>query len=210
MYAAIASDDDNEADGAFPAACEAMRTFVAIRLPLEVTELLKSIQAGLNRGLKGVSWVRPESIHLTLKFLGETDDAKALKVSAELEKAAQAVSPFTLEVGGAGSFPNARAPKVVWAGIKESVELSKLQKKIDERLTSIGFEAEKRPFTPHLTLCRIKSAEEGRALGKLVTEAGSGEQAKAAFTVDSFVFMKSVLKPSGAEHTAIKEFALKA
>lgn len=210
MYAAIASDDDNEADGELEAACEAMRTFIAIRLPLEVTELLKSIQTSLNRGLKGVSWVRPESIHLTLKFLGEIDDAKALKISAELQKATEGISPFKLEVGGVGSFPNAKAPKVVWAGIKESAGLLKLQKKIDERLASIGFEAENRPFTPHLTLCRIKSAEEGRALGKLVTESASGEQAKAAFTVDSFVFMKSVLKPSGAEHTAIKEFALKA
>lgn len=168
------------------------------------------MQASLNRGFHGASWVRPESIHLTLKFLGEIDDAKALKVSAELQKAAEGIGPFNLEVGGVGCFPNARAPKVVWAGIKESVELSKLQKKIDERLSSIGFEAEKRPFTPHLTLCRIKSAEEGRALGRLVTEAASGEQAKAAFTAGSFVFMKSVLKPSGAEHTAIKEFALKA
>ena len=106
-----------------------------------------------------------------------------------------------------GAFPNARAPKVVWAGIKESIELTKLQKSVDERLSSIGLEAETRPFTPHLTLCRIKSAEDGRALGRLI--AGLGEQAKASFTVSSFVFMKSVLKPQGAVHTDIKEFALK-
>ncbi|MCC6503092.1 MAG: RNA 2',3'-cyclic phosphodiesterase [Deltaproteobacteria bacterium] len=184
-----------------------MRTFVAIKLPSEVTELLRTIQASLNRGLKGTSWVRPESIHLTLKFLGEIDDAKVRDVAAGLEKAAEGFRPFSLEVGGVGAFPNARAPKVVWAGIKECAELTKLQKSVDERLSIIGFEAETRPFTPHLTLCRIKSAEDGRALGRLI--AGLGEQAKASFTVNSFVFMKSVLKPQGAVHTDIKEFALK-
>ena len=174
---------------------------------MEVTELLRAIQASLNRGFHGASWVRPESIHLTLKFLGEIDDAKVRDVAAGLEKAAEGFHPFSLEVGGVGAFPNARAPKVVWAGIKESAELTKLQKSVDERLSSIGFEAETRPFTPHLTLCRIKSAEDARAIGRLLSEAKP--QAKAAFDVGSFVFMKSVLKPQGAVHTDIKEFALK-
>ena len=83
-----------------------------------------------------------------------------------LKRRHEGFRPFSLEVGGVGAFPNARAPKVVWAGIKESIELTKLQKSVDERLSSIGLEAETRPFTPHLTLCRIKSAEDGRATWK--------------------------------------------
>jgi 2'-5' RNA ligase len=176
-------------------------------LPSEVKELLKTIQTGLDRGFKGVSWVKPQSIHLTLKFLGEIDDAKVRDAASELQKAAQGIGPFTLELEGVGSFPNARNPRVLWAGIKENVELLKLQKNVDERLESIGFEADNRPFTPHLTLCRIKSAEDGRSLGKLLSE--TKPEAKTAFTVTSFAFMKSVLKPSGAEHTPIQEFALK-
>jgi 2'-5' RNA ligase len=180
---------------------------VAIRLPSEVKELLKTIQTGLDRGFRGVSWVKPESIHLTLKFLGEIDDAKVRAATSELQKAALGIGPFTVELEGVGSFPNARNPRVIWAGIRENIALQKLYKNVEERLKSAGFEADDRPFTPHLTLCRIKSAEDGRALGRLLTEAKI--ESRAAFTANSFAFMKSVLKPSGAEHTPIQEFALK-
>jgi len=182
---------------------------VAISLPDEVKAFLKSIQAGLDRGFKAVSWVRPESIHLTLKFLGEIDEKKALAVETALESAAKGAGPFTLEAGGTGVFPNSRAPRVVWAGIRENGALLTLQKRIDEQLAAAGFEPDDRPFAPHLTLCRIKSAGDARAIGNLVTESGRKEQAKAAFTVNSFAFMKSVLKPQGAVHTVIKEFALR-
>jgi 2'-5' RNA ligase len=173
-----------------------------------VKNLLKAVQTGLDRGFRGISWVKPESIHLTLKFLGEIDDAKAGEISAGLKKASEGIGPFTLELEGVGCFPNTRNPRVLWAGIKESAPLLKLQKSVEERLSAIGFEAEDRPFTPHLTLCRIKSAQDGRVLGRLVSEAKP--QAKAGFTVSSFAFMKSVLKPSGAEYTPIQEFALTA
>ena len=181
---------------------------MAIKLPNEVKELLRAIQTGLDRGFRGVSWVKPESIHLTLKFLGEIDDAKVRAVAGELQKAVQGIGPFRVELEGVGSFPNARAPRVVWAGIRENAELTRLQKSVDERLSSIGFEPEDRPFTPHLTLCRIKSAEDGRSLGRLLSE--TAPEAQAAFPVSSFAFMKSVLKPSGAEYTTIQEFALPA
>lgn len=153
--------------------------------------------------------MRPESIHLTLKFLGEIDEKKALAVETALEAASVGIGPFTLEAGGVGVFPNPRAPRVVWAGVKESSELLTLQKRIDEQLAPAGFAPDDRPFTPHLTLCRIKSAGDAKAIGRLVTEPGLKEQAKAAFTVNSFAFMKSVLKPQGAVHTVIKEFALR-
>lgn len=169
---------------------------------------MRAIQTGLDRGFKGVSWVRPESIHLTLKFLGEIDDAKVRAVAAELKKAPSGIGPFKVELEGVGCFPNGRAPRVVWAGIRQNAELARLQKSVEERLSSIGFEPEDRPFTPHLTLCRIKSAADGRTLGKLISEAVP--EAKAAFTVSSFAFIKSVLKPSGAEYTPIQEFALTA
>lgn len=171
-------------------------------------ELLRAIQTGLDRSFRGVSWVKPESIHLTIKFLGEIDDAKVRAVAAGLEKAAQGIGPFNLELEGVGAFPNNRAPRVIWAGIKKCIELEKLQQNVEKSLASIGFEAEDRPFTPHLTLCRIKSAEDGRALGKLLSEVRP--EAKAAFPVTSFAFIKSVLKPSGAEYTPIREFALTA
>lgn len=129
-------------------------------------------------------------------------------MASGLVKAAQGIGPFNLELEGVGAFPNGRAPRVIWVGIKKSAELERLQQNVEKCLVSIGFEAEDRPFTPHLTLCRIKSAEDGRALGKLLSEARV--EAKTAFTVSSFAFIKSVLKPFGAEYTPIREFALTA
>lgn len=169
---------------------------------------MKTVQSSLDRGFKGVSWVRPDSIHLTLKFLGEIDDGKVREAGLALGKAATGIGPFMLEIEGVGAFPNARNPRVVWVGVKASQGLCALQRAVEVNLQSIGFEAEERPFTPHLTLCRIKSPDDGRALGRLITE--TKPEAKAAFTVSSFAFMKSVLKPSGAEYTPIQEFALTA
>lgn len=106
-----------------------------------------------------------------------------------------------------GAFPNPRNPRVVWAGIKAKSELLVLQQAVEKGLREMGFEAEDRPFTPHLTLCRIKSPEDGRAIGKLINE--TKPEASAVFTVSSFALMKSVLKPTGAIYTPIQEFALK-
>lgn len=187
---------------------EIIRTFVAIKLPEEVKDLLKAVQSSLDRGFNGVSWVRPDSIHLTLKFLGEIDDGKVREAALSLGKAPIGIGPFMIEIEGVGAFPNARNPRVVWVGIKENVQLLSLQRAVETHLQSIGFEAEERPFTPHLTLCRIKSPADGRALGRLITE--TKPEAKAAFTVTSFAFMKSTLKPTGAVYTPIQEFALEA
>jgi len=152
--------------------------------------------------------VKPDSIHLTLKFLGEIDDGKVREAGLALEKAPAGIGPFMLEIEGVGAFPNVRNPRVVWVGIKPSQGLCALQRAVETNLQSIGFEAEERPFTPHLTLCRIKSPADGKALGRLITE--TRPEARAAFTVSSFAFMKSVLKPTGAVYTPIQEFALKA
>lgn len=170
-------------------------------------ELLKAVQTALDRGFHGVNWVKPESIHLTLKFLGEIDDGKVRDAAASLERAAKGIGPFDLEIEGVGAFPNARNPRVVWVGIKANAELMKLQQAVEKCLQDIGFEEEERPFTPHLTLCRIKSPDDGRALGRLIAE--TKPQASKTFNVSSFAFMKSVLKPSGAVYTPIQEFALK-
>lgn len=184
-----------------------MRTFVAINLPHEAKELLRGVQTALDRGFRGVSWVKPESMHLTLKFLGEIDEARAADAAAALERAAAGAARFDLEIEGVGAFPNARNPRVVWAGVRPVPGLMALQQAVEKALRETGFEAEDRPFSPHLTLCRVKSPVDGRALGSLVAGAAP---VRTSFTVSSFAFMKSVLKPSGALHAPIKEFALKA
>ncbi len=155
---------------------------------------------------KDVSWTRPESIHLTLKFLGEIDPERVEGIYLELKKAAEGISPFSLSACGVGGFPGLKAPRVIWVGIKESAALTQLQKNIDERLAEFGFEKEDRPFHPHLTLCRIKSASAGRDIGKAASDVG--HEAYVAFKADSFVLFKSELNPKGAKYTALKRVML--
>lgn len=184
-----------------------IRTFIAIKIPVEVKEQLKAAQALLNRNFRAVSWARPESIHLTLKFLGEIDDTRTVEVGAALEEAARGVNPFSLTVEGVGGFPTPAHPRVIWAGINENPELSRLQDNIEKGLSHIGFETEERPFSPHLTLCRIKSPADSRGLSRLLAEVKP--QIKAEFGVSSFTLFKSVLHAKGAEYSALREITLK-
>lgn len=184
-----------------------IRAFIAIKLPFEVTKALRDLQALINRhSFKAVSWTRPDAIHLTIKFLGEIDGSKIDQIGWELKRAASGLSPFTLSTEGVGGFPNLRHPRVVWVGIKENSELAELQKNIDERLNSLGFEKEDRPFHPHLTLCRIKTVPDGREIGKIVTELNP--DIRMDFKVESFVLFKSILNPKGAEYFELKKIDL--
>ncbi len=154
-----------------------------------------------------MSWVRPSSIHLTLKFLGEVEEARIAGIGKALEAAAEGIGPFTVTAEGVGGFPNLKGPRVVWVGIKEEPALIKLQKNIDVRLSALGFEEEARAFHPHLTLCRVKSPSDGRELGRVITETRPevSEQWKAV----SFSLYKSVLSPKGAQYSVLKKIDLK-
>lgn len=107
---------------------------------------------------------------------------------------------------GVGGFPNLKAPRVIWAGVRENPELTRLQKNIDEGLSPLGFEKDDRPFQPHLTLCRIKSMASGRELGRLIGELKPDVTTE--FKAASFSLFKSVLSPKGAEYTVLKEIGL--
>lgn len=185
-----------------------IRAFIAIRIPSEVKEALRSVQALLDLGSRSINWARPESMHLTLKFLGETDERLIDTLGAGLESAASGIGPFKLTVEGVGAFPNKRRPRVIWAGIGESAELTELKQRVEDNVIPLGFEPEEREFSPHLTLCRIKTPEDSMLMGSALSEASP--PLKTEFTVYSVVLFKSVLRPKGAEYTAMKEAFLKA
>lgn len=184
-----------------------IRAFVAIKLPEELVARLKEVRDSLASSQKDVSWVRPGSIHLTLKFLGDIETEKVDTVAGALSMAASGVKAFTVKAAGVGGFPNLKSPRVVWVGIRESVELIGLQRNIDERLFESGFEKDDRPFHPHLTLARVKTPVAGRELGKRAEE--SKIDINVDFRADYFVLFRSVLSPKGAEYTELKRFDLK-
>ena len=184
-----------------------IRTFIAIELDETInaalTDLQEQLKAEVPRG--SVRWVRPEGIHLTLKFLGDVPANRIEEVEQALTQACVGFPAFSFSVGGLGCFPNPRRPRVVWVGVQEeSGTLNRLQKAIEDKMERLGFPAEGRRFHAHLTLGRTQrraSSDDVRRLGQLVEETNIGELGQMEARVVSL--MKSDLKPTGAVYTQL-------
>jgi 2'-5' RNA ligase len=184
-----------------------LRTFIAIALDEELRSNLDRLQENLSERMppRSVRWVRPEGIHLTLKFLGDTQPQLVDRVKAALEQAATQIRPFSFTVGGLGCFPSTRRPRVVWVGLHEpSGRLAHLRDCIEAEVAPLGFPTERRPFSPHLTLGRVQrraSSSEVREIGQVVAASTLGTVDEMAVT--EVLFMKSDLRPTGAVHTIL-------
>ena len=147
-----------------------------------------------------MKWVNPESIHLTLKFLGNITADKIVEITKAIENAAQTTPPFHLEVKGLGVFPNLKRVQVIWTGLRgDTDKLSQLQQRLESNLAGLGFPAESRPFTPHLTLARVRdqaSTDERQRIGQLITD--TEFEAVHPIEVDAISLMKSQLTREGA------------
>jgi len=190
---------------------EKIRAFIAIELPDAVSDALSLVRGRLRAERHPyVKWVDPGGIHLTLKFLGNIDAEKVSPITEAIARAAQGVSPFRLELGGLGAFPNLRRPNVIWVAVKGDVErLASLQRGIDHFLVPLGFSPESRPFTLHLTLGRLReraSAGERQSIGGSLITAKPEE---VPFEVGEISLMRSTLTPSGAIYSRLSSIPLK-
>ncbi len=190
---------------------EQIRAFIAIELPDELKLELGRLEAQLKSGKPpGVKWVDPDSIHLTLKFLGNIAIDRTGEITRAMEEAAEAVPPFQLEVKGLGVFPNLKRVQVAWVGLSgEVAKLGMLQQRIESNLVPLGFAPESRPFTSHLTLARLRhqaSLDERQRFGQLI--AGTRFEA-GAINVDAVSLMRSQLTREGAIHSRISSVRLK-
>ena len=181
---------------------DSIRAFVAIDLPehakqslAQLTEILRGAYVG------GLRTVRPEGIHLTLKFLGNIPANQVTQIGAEVGRAAAKHSAFDLTLGGIGVFPNRRSPQVLWAGVEGDLEtLRDIQSDLEGLLETLGFAREKREFNPHLTLARLDnrvSREERQRAVDVLEQAGFGPVAIRASSVS---LIRSILRPRGAEY----------
>ena len=191
---------------------EQVRSFIAIELPDEVKVGLAQLEAQLKlEKSPSVKWVDPSSIHLTLKFLGNIAVARISEITRAMEKAARGISPFHLEVTGLGVFPNLKRVQVVWVGIGGEVDkLGQLQQRIESNLVPLGFAAESRQFTPHLTLARLHdraSADERQRFGQLI--ASTKFEADYNIKVDSINLMRSQLTREGAIYSRLSSVKLR-
>ena len=191
---------------------EQVRSFVAIDLPDELRQLLSRVQTRLKAGSRApAKWVDPDSIHLTLKFLGNVDTDMINRITLVLQDAVRGIAPLHLEVKGLGAFPNLKRVQVVWVGMGGDLEgLSRLQRQIDSSLKSLGFTPESRPFNPHLTLARMRdraTPDERQRLGQLIE--GTSLEEIYSFRVDAINLMKSQLTREGAIYRRLAAIALK-
>ncbi len=184
-----------------------MRCFIAINLPESVKEILTGLQQELGQCGADIRWVRPENIHLTLKFLGDVNDQVVGDIVKILELAGKEHSAFDFDIFGTGVFPNMKSPRVLWVGLKTEECFESLHKMIEKGVASLGFKAEKRRFFPHLTLGRFRSS---RGKSSLIEKIRLFEKNRfGSFNIESVCLMQSILKPAGAEYTIMKEVFLK-
>ncbi len=152
-----------------------------------------------------VRWTAPDGLHLTLHFLGDVAPDDINKIARLIEAAANACSPFALTLGGLGCFPHTRRPRIIWAGVSGQTDtLITLQQALGEKLKTIGFAPEARPYSPHLTIGRVKDGLPQRQLTQLgqALEQAQGQVGQlAALHVAALSLMKSELKPAGAVYT---------
>lgn len=186
---------------------QSLRCFVAVNLPSAIKEKLGHIQEELRRSQADVSWVKPQNIHLTLKFLGEIGEKRVERVKEVLAKAVQGIGSFSLGLESLGVFPNLKSPRVVWVGVKETpAALVELQKAVEDGLAQIGFPKEKRKFSPHFTLGRVRSPRNLEALKNALAEVKA--QRLEEFRVESLELMRSQLSPQGSQYSVLEKFLL--
>ena len=184
---------------------DTVRAFIAIELDPAILETLGSLQARVRQDVppKLVRWTRPAGMHLTLKFLDEVPASQIEAIAEAMQGACAAHVPFSFALGGMGCFPNVRRPRVVWVGIDEpSGALSRLQGDVDRAMRPLGFALEKRRFSPHLTLGRVKGRDRGalEALGEYVSRA---KVKVGGMEVTAVHLMRSDLLPGGAVYSEL-------
>lgn len=179
-----------------------VRTFIAIDLPPSLQEALGGLEKELQEARAPITWVKPERIHLTLKFLGDVTPERIMEIQKNLEQVALQASSFPLEPVGCGAFPSLKQMRVIWVGLQaDGTGLSGLQQAVEEAMVQLGFKREERPFKPHLTVGRVKGRQHLRLLQELLLERQSFKAA--AFDVTELVLYKSELRPKGAHYTPL-------
>ena len=190
---------------------EQNRSFIAIELPDELKLELTRLETRLKLGKQPwVKWVDPYSVHLTLKFLGGIATDRVGEITRVMEEAVQGMSPFCLKVRELGVFPNLRRVQVVWVGMGGEVDkLGQLQQRLESNLVPLGFAPESRPFTPHLTLARLRDKaplDERSRFGQLIV--GTRFEAAGTIKVDAVNLMRSQLTRGGAIYSLINSVRL--
>lgn len=172
-----------------------MRAFIAAEISEEARVKVARLQDNLQSAGADVKWVEPRNLHLTLKFLGEIDKRKLPTLTEALTRCVAAFAPFPFWLEGVGTFPRPEHPRVIWVGVSEGKEnLIKLAQAVEKVCNSLGFTTEERPFSPHLTIGRVRTHTRLEAAPFKTSE---------PTRVDRLVLFQSTLSPQGPRYTPV-------
>lgn len=173
-----------------------VRAFLAIPLHALPRQQIASLQTELSGALPGIRWVRPDTIHLTLRFFGDANTDTLEKIRTSMLSVALRAAPFQVEACGLGAFPGQHRPRVVWLGLNPEEPLDLLYRNCQQELAKAGIAAEARDYSPHLTLGRFR--ERGPDLTPLLVR--YEDRAFGPLPVEQLVLFESRLRPGGASH----------
>ncbi len=179
-----------------------MRLFVAVEIDSAIRSRIHEFVSGLHAQIPEARWVRPEGLHITLKFLGNVADERRALIEEALGSLHE--RHVMLSLKGLGAFPNSRSPRVLWLGIESGPELERLAAAVDKQMASVGFAREKRAFSPHVTLARFNQRPRGN-LGSLLSDA---QPTFGTMTANEFHLYESKLSPQGSRYTKLASFKL--
>lgn len=180
------------------------RGFIAI--DIEPFSKLVQFENEIRNTGANVKLVEPENVHITLKFLGDTDKGYIDQIEEIIKDAVKETDSFEIQLKGAGVFPNQNYIKVMWIGIKNGVQIGKIASKIDEQISGLGFKKEKRGFSAHLTIARVRSAKNKEKILQIIEKYRDMEFGN--FKVNYIKLKKSELTSKGPIYTTLKEIKL--
>ena len=180
------------------------RGFIAV--DIDAFPKLLDFEKEIKDSKSNIKLIKPENIHITLKFLGDTDINLIEEINNILENIVKEIKPFKIKLEGAGFFPNKNYIKIIWIGIKKEEQLKIIAQKIDNQLFKMGFKREGRKFSPHLTIGRVRSAKNKDKILKIIEKYKDFQFAE--IKVNAIKLKKSELTPKGPIYTDIKKIKL--
>ncbi len=183
-----------------------LRCFIAIDIPKEIKENISEVINLLSKYGADIKWVKPENLHITLKFLGKTQDLLISKIKEELSHVISLYNPFHIKIYGTGMFPAVKRPRIIWIGVENSNVLISLKEDIEESMSMLGYQKEEKEFNPHLTIGRIRSH---KGIQNIIAALNNfKDKFFGNIMIERIKLMKSDLKPEGAEYTCLSDFML--
>lgn len=188
---------------------QSMRLFVAVNFPDEIKQALGAFIKGIRQHPVDVKWVEVENLHLTVQFLGNVPEDQVSAIVDALNRSRTGVNPFYLSLSGVGVFPSIEQPRVLWVGVSGETDfLSRLHRQVQKELEQLGFESEKRRFSPHLTLARVRSPQGFSAVMERAEQL-AGKQGKfGTAKIVSLDLMQSELEPKGPKYSFLTRIPL--